>query len=132
MNEDRRSSPRLVPEKLTYVALRPHFSTLGKIVDISRGGLCFQYLAVAGQGLDGRVLDMDLFVQDNGYYLPELHAKLVYETVESQVKAQPVELEYRKCGIQFHRLRPEQSDRLDNYLDHYALAGSRPADAESR
>lgn len=132
MNDDRRCSQRLIPEKLSYVALRPHFSTLGKILDISRGGLCFQYLAVAGKALDDRDLDMDMFIQENGYYLPELRGRLVYETLEAQVAAEPVGLEYRKCGIQFDRLRPEQSDRLEHFLEHHALAEPRPAGAESR
>lgn len=132
MNKDRRENERRVPEKLTYVAVRPQFSTLGKILDISRGGLCFQYLSPVGESLSGDDLDMDMFVKDNGYYLPELHGRRVYETIEAQVAAEPVGLEYRKCGIQFERLQPEQRDRLDDFLQHHALAETHAARVESR
>ena len=132
MSADRRESRRFVPEKRTYVALRPHFSTLGKIIDISRGGLCFQYMAPAGQSRAAEALDMDLFIQDNGYYLPELHGRRVYETVQGQVTAEPVEIEYRKCGIQFGRLLPDQNARLEQFLQHHALVPGSGASGPSR
>ena len=123
MGSERRETDRYVPKKQTFVALRPDFSKLGKILDISRGGLCFQYMAKEGQEHDSRLVDLDMFSDENGYYLPSVPCRFVYETTIGQAIASPVGLEYRNCGLKFGNLTREQSDQLDLYLRHHT-AGS--------
>jgi len=44
MNAERRRNMRLNPKELTFVSVRPEFSKAGELFNMSRDGLCFQYL----------------------------------------------------------------------------------------
>jgi len=44
MNAEHRRNARVSPKEMTFVAVRPEFSKSGELLDISRGGLRFQYL----------------------------------------------------------------------------------------
>ena len=116
---ERRENLRLRPKKLTYVALRPDFSKLGKIQDISKGGLCFQYMTRESQGGDSRHFNIDIFISEDGYYLPSVPCKLVYEKKMKKAISHPIGLEYRLCGLQFEHLSGEQIGQLTHYLQHH-------------
>lgn len=122
MSSERRTNKRMKPKKELFVAIRPDFSKLGKIVDISRGGLCFQYLAKEGQPKDPDHVDLDMFSDENGYYLPSIPCRLVYEKTVGQALSMKVGLEYRNCGLKFGPLSREQADQLDLYLRNH-MAG---------
>jgi len=117
--DERREHTRLKPKDLTFVALRPDFTRLGKIVDISGGGLCFQYMAKEKQPPDGSAVHADIFISSNGYYLPGVPCKMVYEKKMEQDITFPIGLEYRTCGLQFKGLSREQHEKLDYYLNEY-------------
>ena len=116
---ERREDLRMRPKKMTYVALRPDFSKLGKIQDISMGGLCFQYMAKEGQNGDSEHFDIDIFISEDGYYLPSVPCKLVYEKKMKKAVSHPVSLEYRLCGLQFDQLSGEQAGQLVHYLKNH-------------
>jgi len=107
------------PKKMTYVALRPDFSKLGKIQDISMGGLCFQYMTKENQNGDSERFDIDIFISEDGYYLPNVPCKLVYEKKMRKAVSHPVSLEYRLCGLQFDKLSGEQVGQLTHYLTNH-------------
>ncbi len=115
--DERREHQRLKPKDLTFVALRPDFTRLGKIVDISGGGLCFQYMVKEKQPPDGAAVKADIFISSNGYYLPGVPCKMVYEKKMQQDVTFPIGLEYRTCGLQFEGLSNEQYEKLDFYLN---------------
>ncbi len=117
--DDRREYPRLRPKDLTFVALRPDFTRLGKIVDISGGGLCFQFMAKGIQPPDGAIVQADIFVSSNGYYLPSVPCKMVYEKKAAQDVTFPIGHEHLACGLQFEGLSKEQLEKLDYYLNEH-------------
>ena len=120
-NNERREHARLRPKKLTFVALRPDFIKLGKIIDISKGGLCFQYMAKEDQDDGNTSLSVDMFISDNGYYLPGIPCRLIRDIKMEEGMTFPIGLEYRLCGLQFGKLKKEQRSQLDHYLkDHTA------------
>ena len=80
MDAERRRKARLRPKSLTFVAVRPEFARLGKLLDISKGGLCFQYMSEEDQKVDGTLLKVDVFISQNGYYLPRVPCREIYDT----------------------------------------------------
>ncbi|MBI9083785.1 MAG: PilZ domain-containing protein [Desulfobacterales bacterium] len=122
MGVERRIDKRFCPKKLTYVALRPEFTKLGKVIDISVGGLCFNYMAKSEQDGDASeiVLDVDLFISGNGYYLPSLSCKKVHEVVADPARAAAGGMHNRRCGVQFLDLTDEQQGQIDQYLETHA------------
>ena len=122
MGAERRTNKRFRPQKLTYVALRPEFTKLGKVVDISVGGLCFSYMTQAENGAESElVLDVDLFISGNGYYLPSLACKKVHEVVIDQARTLDSGIHYRRCGVQFLDLTEKQRDQIGRYLEKHTV-----------
>jgi c-di-GMP-binding flagellar brake protein YcgR len=120
MGAERRIDQRFCPKELTYVAVRPEFSRLGKVVDISVGGLCFQYMTQQEVAANGEpLLDVDLFISDNGYYLPSLTCKKVHEVKVKQQKGPDSDINYRRCGVRFLALTDEQADQIGRYLEQH-------------
>ena len=120
MNTERRRNVRLNPKELTFVVLRPEFSKSGELLDISRGGLCFQYLHKPNPGRDVETsLKIDIFIINNGYYLPKVPCTLVYDVEKKGTTLFPMSFEFRRCGLQFGELSHEQTRQVELYLSHH-------------
>lgn len=120
MNTERRRNVRLNPKELTFVVLRPEFSKSGELLDISRGGLCFQYLHKPNPGGDvATSLKIDMFIINNGYYLPKVPCTLVYDVEKEKAALFPMSFEFRRCGLQFGELSHEQTRQVELYLSHH-------------
>lgn len=118
--EDRRESARLVPKQQSYVALRPDFSLLGRIIDISRGGLCFQYMAgPRGEVRQGASLEVDIFIGSNGFYLPDVPCRAVYRQTLDKPESKPGAMVYHRCGVQFADLREDQRSKVHLFLEKH-------------
>jgi len=116
MTPERRGKFRLQSKDLTFVAVRPEFVNLGRLLDISKDGLCFQYMSKEGQVIDGATFNIDIFINRNGYYLSRVPCRLIYDREINEGTTFPIGLEYRRCGLQFQRLTKEQADGLALYL----------------
>ena len=116
---DRRTAARYRPFKSTFVALRPEFARLGKVVDISSSGLRFQYLISEDKQVEKGRVALDMFIGSEGYYLPDIPCETVYEKKLEQRGSDAMGLEQRQCGIKFGTLNREQTDKLNVFLRHH-------------
>jgi len=122
MNAERREQKRFRPKKMTFIAFKPRFVKLGKILDISEGGLCFQYLAKDDQ-IGDTAVQADIFMSDNGYYLPDVACKMVWDTEAKEKMTFPIGFQNRLCGLQFVSLTKDQRDKLEFYLQEHTADG---------
>ena len=123
MEQERRKKERRHPQATTFVALRPEFVKLGKLMDISSSGLCFEYIAKGDASPGADATQMDMFISGNGYYLPNVPCRLVYDVRTEKEMTFVDVLEYRRCGLQFTRLSDKQIDQLEYYLTHHTAGG---------
>lgn len=123
MGQERREKIRLRPKATTFVALRPEFAKLGKLMDISSGGLCFEYITREDGVTASDGLEIDMFISGNGYYLPNVPCNLAYDVKIKNGIAFTVSLEYRRCGLKFTGLNENQLDQLEYYLTHHTAQG---------
>lgn len=123
MEDERRERDRRQPKSPTFVALRPEFVKLGKLVDISSSGLSFEYIAKGDVVSPPDTLKLDMFIGANGYYLPNVPCQLVYDVIIEKKSKLMVDLEYRRCGLQFARMSQRQIDQLEYYLRHHTKSG---------
>lgn len=120
MNAEHRRTLRLYPKELTFVVIRPEFSKLGELLDISRAGLCFQYLFKSNPSEGGVAsVKIDIFIINNGYYLPKVPCKLIYDVEKKKAASFPISIEFRLCGLQFGELSKEQNRQLELYLNNH-------------
>ena len=118
-HRDRRRAVRFLPRKSTFVALRPEFIRLGKVMDISSSGLRFQYLISEDKQMEKGRVALDLFVGSEGYYLPDIPCETVYERKLEQHGSDAMGLEQRQCGLKFRALNQDQADKLNMFLRHH-------------
>ena len=120
MNAERRKQERLEPREVTFAALRPRFSKLGKIVDVSKNGLSFQYVTPQrGQTKKTASLEIDIFMGDESYYLQGIPSKLIYDLETNERVDSPGGVEHGRCGLQFRRLTKDQISRWEFFLNNH-------------
>lgn len=125
MNVERRVNARLRPMRMTYVALRPDFIKLGRLLDISLDGLSFQYIAYDDQSEDTTFFNIDLFMNKYSYHLKTVPCKRIYDTANNDGMVFAKRLELRRCGLQFKKLTETQVLLLKYYLTNYTDASLR-------
>lgn len=118
-DSERREKLRFRPKEATFVALRPNFVKLGKLLDINRDGLCFQYISRKDTIKETVSVDIDMFISSNGYYLPNVTCLLIYDEKIKNDSTHFIDLEYRRCGLQFDQLTRRQTELLELYLQQH-------------
>ena len=115
---ERREFIRFLAQGTAFAVLRPHFTKLGKIKDISEGGLAFQYVAYKGQNEESSAID--IFLTGNRFYLGRIPCKIRYDIKLDERYQIPIDrIERRRCWVQFGQLTEEQGDKLAFFLKNH-------------
>jgi hypothetical protein len=110
---ERRKHKRFPAPPNTYVQLIDQVSKLGRLLDISKGGLAFRYISV-GKRLR-KVFELDLISTQLNPGLNPLPVKVVSEIeMASETPARAVTLS--RAGVQFEQLMDEQIDWLERFI----------------
>ena len=115
METERRKFTRfLVPENV-YAALGPSFSKVGRIKDVSIGGLAMEYITDGDSVLENS--HVDIFIREEEFYLSKLPCKIVYDLpIEPSADPQVSGLTQKRCGVQFYRFTSGLTKRLEGFL----------------
>lgn len=108
---------RFLPQDETYVALRPDFTKLGRLINISKGGLAFRYIAHQRQGQ--APTHLDLFTGNNGFHLSRLQCKVIYDIRFPENEKSSKLFEHRRCGLEFGEATEVQATQLELYLKNH-------------
>ena len=114
MKQERRKCTRFQPEDQTFVVVRPDFTKLGSLLDISERGLSFQHSA--GTVEKDCSVQIDIFKGDNSFYLSKVTGTVVYDRKENSDFC----FEHCRCGVQFGALTEEQVAWLSDYIQRSA------------
>jgi hypothetical protein len=123
MNQvDRRKYPRfLVADNALAVLTK---SKLGKIRDISRGGIFFSYINYEDEdSVTERKSSEVSIIHDPGFCLFHLPCKVIKD--EYYPSDHHGLLKMKKCRIQFYYLTPDQEAQLQNFIKNFAIGSSR-------
>lgn len=117
MGTDKRKDKRFLVGEEVIVALRNKSSRVGRVKDISRGGLSFEH--IYDEDLEGNPWKTDAFLWVDNYSMPDIPCRVVYDIPISE----PPEYDYlsvhfktRRCGVQFGKLNEKQETQLDFLL----------------
>ena len=113
--ERRRHKRFEIPSYSAYAVFRRHWprsSIMGNIVDISLGGLSFQY--IGSEKCSYRSSDMDILLTDGSFYLNRVRVNAISDL--------SVGLETRQCSVQFGDLRDNQKSDLRYFIQTYTTA----------
>ena len=120
---------KCIPEKRIYkrhsaqdgahAAILSNCPKMGQIINISKGGLAFRYVA-DGEQLNG-TFQMDIFLNGNGFYLKKVPFKIISDFyIDNKVPFSAVTI--RQCGGQFGELTLSQVSQLDYFIGNHTLS----------
>ena len=114
---DRRQAPRYALNTDVFLVFRPDFSKLGKLKDVSNGGVAVEY-TVLGEHEKIADADVDIFTSGSDYLmLRRVPCTVVYDT---KIEKGPLSgIETRRCGLRFEQLSDQQGEQLKVLLNNY-------------
>jgi hypothetical protein len=100
-----------------FVLLGPDSTKLGRIIDISAGGLAFSHMARARPSNDLR--ELDVFLIDADFYLSDVPFSTVsdFRTYENPFSS----ITMRRWGVQFGELNSNQRAELEYFIQNYTV-----------
>jgi hypothetical protein len=122
MRIGQRKHDRFLTDESAFAALGCNYTKVGKIKDISLGGLAFEY--ITGEHTDQNSSKVDIFLVGNAFNLYNVPCKMVYDiqihvphTNNNFVKI----LTTKRCGIQFGMLTEDDIFHLKLFLEAYTI-----------
>jgi hypothetical protein len=121
MISERRKYTRFLAEEYVYAALGINFSKVGKLKDISIGGLAFEYIDWTENCAQDYSI-VAIFHTHNEFYLPNLACRLIRnlaisaENDDSQFIRQYA---IHRCAIQLGDITAKQRKQLEFFINHY-------------
>ncbi len=105
-----------------FAALGDRFSRVGRVQDISAGGLAFEY--IVDQFPSENLTRIDIFVTSNNLHISKIPCRLVYEIIvplPKNIISLSATLRPKRCGIQFVGLTNEQLKQVYALIDKYTV-----------
>lgn len=121
MKSERRKHVRFLSQEGAFAALGRKYTKVGKIKDISLGGLSFEY--ITGDDISNHHELVDIFLIGNEYHLYDVSCRVVYD-VEVHVphvsRKFVKSLTRKRCGLQFEKLADDKLSELKLFLESYS------------
>jgi hypothetical protein len=117
MARDKRKDERFLVGKEVIVALQNTSPRVGRVKDISMGGLSFEHIYDENLQVDPLKRDVSLWVDD--YSVADIPCRVVYDIPISESPEYDylsVHFKTRRCGVQFGELTVNQETQLDFFL----------------
>jgi hypothetical protein len=124
---EKRKNSRFILEHDTYAALGNEYNRVGKVIDISFGGLSFEY--ILSKKIENNVTKLDIFSFGNIFHLYNFSCKIVYNI---DVNIPYVNNSFgkifttKRSGLKFNKLSDDDFLQLklfiESYSDFYSIA----------
>lgn len=106
-------------EKDAFAALKNGKTRIGKIADISLGGLAFSYMEDVA--IDQELGRVDIFTAGKNFYMPDIPIRVVYDLQVKDAEADYCPIPLNRCGVAFERLSENQASQLTAFLNDYSV-----------
>jgi len=114
---NRRKSPRFALKADVFILFRPNLKRIGRLIDVSTGGLAFEYSSFEKDEDVGEV-EVDIFAdQPRKFLLSRLSCTLVYDINIQQPTFDDIET--RRCGIRFKPMSQAEEGILKLFLNKF-------------
>ena len=120
MIAERRKYVRFLAQLNAYAALGSSFTKIGRIADISMGGLAFEYYCGA-ENLKLYDATVTIFITVNNFYLDNVPCLVISDRPKcGSNKPTVLNSNYRvkRCSIQFTNMSEEKRERIEYFLNN--------------
>jgi len=130
MKSERRKVTRY-PVKGNEFHIFNHGSKItGKLIDISKGGLAYQYKPIKGEKLESDLYDI-IWAGTQRFYLFDIICKTIYDTSDLIVNSQSsTDTERRRRGLQYDKFTENQIGKFELLLRNYVVQPSDNSDIQ--
>jgi hypothetical protein len=102
--------------EIAFTVIKSKPPRMGRIVEISRNGLTFDY--IENDEICSRKAEMDILVVDDNFHIRRLPFELVKDALlEADVPFNSLTM--KRMTVQFNSLTYHQKRKLDHFLEHY-------------
>lgn len=122
---DKRKYPRITVEENGIVALQNGVNRIGKIKDISLGGLSFEHIYEEDFMDGGSRKSVTLLIDD--FNLSKVPCRVIYNhtlQIPTEYGQLAIRLTTRRCGIEFESLTDQQIAQLELLLKTFTKGAS--------
>jgi len=133
MVAERRKYVRFLAKPNAYAALGSSFTKIGKIRDISMGGVAFEYYSGA-EDLNQYDSTVTIFITVNNFYLENIPCRMISDLPRcGSNKTSMLNANYmtKRCCLQFMTISEGQRQRLEYFLNNHA-GGIAPSSIRSK
>jgi hypothetical protein len=116
---ERRVHKRYKAREGTVAFLGEPLNIMGSVIDVSKGGLAFRYIANGKRPSES--FELDILYSHEPVYIDRMPFRTVSDTEitgESGSKLFPL----RRCGVQFGELTEVQKSQLEYLIENHTLA----------
>ena len=131
MAAEKRKYVRFLAEPNSYAAVGTGFAMIGKISDISMGGLAFEYFS-GFEDPDGDNVSVTIFTTRDGFFLEKLPCLMVCDHAQAAAGgAYLLSSKYlaKRCSLQFTTISENQRQHLKYFLEKHTQ-GAIPSSLE--
>ena len=121
MRPEQRKNNRFLVQDDVIAALQNGPTKIGKVKDISIGGLSFEHIQDEISSRESFEKNIILLV--DGFCLPKVRCRVVYDIpmpTPDEYQAFPIQFITRRCGVEFERLSESQKTELNVFLRAYS------------
>jgi hypothetical protein len=124
MQTERRNHVRYVSQENVFAALGDRYTKVGKIIDISMGGLSFEY--IIGQENSEVSSTVDVFLTDASFHIHNLPCTVIYdvEAGASVAGNQSVDMLRRRCAVLFIKRSDEHKREVRSLIKKHTIGGA--------
>ena len=111
-----RKHPRMIPSEDVYAVLGSDKDVIGKLCDISLGGLSCKHLTTSENGYDYDSLD--LFTLNNEFHLTRIPCSVVYSvSMDNGLEMEnTMTVKTRRIGVKFNGLSFQHENELKSLM----------------
>jgi hypothetical protein len=123
LKERRKFNRLLTGDGIFAVCTTDSCIRLGKVVDVSRGGIAIQYLAFDAEDRDFTIgpVKLEVFDRRSLCCLKEAACSIVYDFQMPRGNSFLSSFQLRLCGVKFGELSNDQYSLLDSIIHHRGL-----------
>lgn len=114
---ERRRYKRFRVREGAFVILKPSDTGAGRLMNISMGGLMFEYVATKEPSVEAT--ELELFVTDSVFRLYGVPCKSVWDL--PVYKHPTISLQKRQSGVEFGPLSPYQTSQLEFFIQNHTF-----------
>ena len=120
MTAERRRYSRYVIPEVEFQVFSRNAEILGKLENISKGGLAFRFSPGPGETPEYRTIEITA-TDPERFHLSAISCRRVYEISVLAEDQSFSGASTHRCGVQFIELTDRQEQQLDFLLDHYGF-----------